>query len=255
MAPQQQQQQTPPAPQTPPPAPAFTPGTPAPASKTTTLSSKRSLVNKANSSIVTVTAIAAFVIVFSLVASKTLFGQAMYQNRIASAKKQTLSTLKSDITATKDLTSHYQAFDGSDSNIIGGTRTGTGSNDGGNSKVVLDALPSAYDFPALATSLEKIITNRGLTIDSITGTDDEVAQQSNQSSSAPQAVTIPFSLAVSGNYTSIKGFIDDLQNSIRPFQILTLTASGSEDSMNLSLTAQTYYQPEKDLNITTKVIK
>ena len=33
-------------------------------------------------------------------------------------------------------------------------------------------LPSTYDAPALATSLEKIITGRSLSIDSITVTDN-----------------------------------------------------------------------------------
>lgn len=218
-------------------------------------STKRRLLSKANSTTVTITAVAAFVIVFCLVSSKTLLSQAMYQNRVASAKKQTVATLKSDIAATHNLVASYRAFDGAAQNIIGGSNTGNGSNDGSNSKIVLDALPSSYDFPALATSLEKIITGRGLTIQGITGTDDEIAQQDNQGSASPKPVPMPFSIEVSGKYDDIQKLVTDLQNSIRPFQIQTVIVSGSQDNMNLTLTAQTFYQPEKDLSITTKVVR
>ena len=194
-------------------------------------------------------------IIFSLVASKTLVSQAMYQNRVSSAKKQALTQLNTDIAATKKLVDSYKKFDGTATNVIGGSATGSGPNDGSNSKLVLDALPSKYDFPALATSLEKVIDNRGLQIQSIQGTDDEVAQQGNQSSTTPQPIAMPFQITVVGNYASIKGLITDFRNSIRPFQIQTITISGGEDNMTLELAAQTFYQPERDFNIGTKVIK
>lgn len=218
-------------------------------------STKRVLVSKANTTIVVVTAIAAFITVFSLVATKTLISEAMYQNRVASAGRQTLTQLKSDITASKALVSSYQSFDSASQNIIGGSNTGTTANDGPNSKIVLDALPSSYDFPALATSLEKIITNRGLTIQSIQGTDDEVNQQNVKGSGSPVAVAMPFQISVDGNYTAIQGLINDFQNSIRPFQIQTINLSGDESDLTLSMTAQTFYQPQKDLNISTEVVK
>lgn len=48
----------------------------------TTSFTKRSLINKANSTIVISTAVAAFVLVFSLVAGKSLIGQIGYQNKV-----------------------------------------------------------------------------------------------------------------------------------------------------------------------------
>jgi hypothetical protein len=227
------------------------PTTPTPSATPT----KRVLVDKANTVIVTVTAVAAFVIIFSLVASKTLLSQAMYQNRVAGAKKDTLALLKKDITASNDLVASYKAFNSADPNIIGGSSTGDGANDGSNARIVLDALPSSYDFPALVTSLEKIITARGLTIQSIQGSDDEVAQQGNQSSATPEPIAMPFQVTITGNYTAMQDLIDDFQNSIRPFQIQTESLSGDENSMTMTLNAQTFYQPEKDLNIGNKVVK
>lgn len=217
--------------------------------------SKRVLVNKANSNIVLVAAAASFVVIFSLVASKTLISQMNYQNHVISAKKTALKQLKSDIQATGPLVTSYKIFDGTLQNIIGGTSTGTAANDGTNSTLILDALPSKYDFPALATSIEKLISARGLQIQDIQGTDDEVAQSANQSSTTPKPVPMPFQLTVLGNYTALQGLIADFQNSIRPFQIQSVDLSGAESNMTLTLTAQTFYQPEKDLNITTKVVK
>jgi len=216
---------------------------------------KRGLVLKANSAIVIVTSVAAFIIIFLLVASKTLFGQAAYQNRIASQKKAALVQIKADIASSKGLVSSYDTFNKVPVNIIGGNSVGSGPNDGPNSRIILDALPSSYDFPALITSIEKIISTRGLTVDSIQGIDEEVAQQSNQSSPNPQPVPVPFQVTVKGNYAAVQALIGDFQNSIRPFQIQKETISGGESDMTLDLTVQTFYQPAKSLNVGSKIVK
>src|SRR5882762_6204910 len=132
-----------------------------------TASTKRALIDKANSQVVIVTSIAAFILVFSMVATKTLISQATYQNRVIGAKKTAVKQLKADIKATDTLKSSYKAFVSTAQNAIGGNPDGTGQQDGNNTKIVLDALPSSYDFPALATSLDKLLTGQGVTINSI----------------------------------------------------------------------------------------
>jgi len=116
-------------------------------------------------------------------------------------------------------------------------------------------LPSKYDFPALATSLEKLISTQGLTIMSINGTDEELTQAVNQTSADPQPVTMPFQIQVAGSYESIRALVADLERSVRPFQVNKVELSGNEGSMTASIDAQTYYQPEKSLNIKTEVVK
>jgi hypothetical protein len=231
------------------------PATPVPATTPPAAPTPVPTAEAANSRVVIVTAIASFVIIFSLVASKTLFSRAQYQNRVENAKRLTLTTIKSDITASNTLTNAYDTFDSSTTNIIGGSSTGTGVSDGANSKIVLDALPSSYDFPALTTSIEKMIGDRGLQILTIAGIDDQLTQQTNIASTTPSPVAMPFSLSAKGDYASLQSFVTDLQNSIRPFQIQTITASGAQDGMTLTITAQTYYQPAKELNITTKAVE
>lgn len=218
-------------------------------------SAKRVMIDKANARIVIYVSIAAFILIFSLVAIKTLISQAAYQNRVISAKKTAVNQLKTDIAATDQLKTSYAAFTETPQNVLGGNPGGTGPQDGNNAKIVLDALPSSYDFPGLTTSLESLLTGQGVKIDSISGTDDEVAQSANQSSTNPQPSPIPFTLSAEGDYTGIQNVISAFEHSIRPMQVQTLDIAGNQGQLTLSLNAQTYYQPAKSLNINKEVVK
>ena len=101
-------------------------------------STKRVLISKANSRMVITTAVAAFVVVFSLVASKQLLSQVSYQNRVISKKKQAVSQLKTDLSARDSLVNSYQAFVGTSQNVLGGNPNGSGEQDGDNARLVLD---------------------------------------------------------------------------------------------------------------------
>lgn len=218
-------------------------------------SQKRQLIDKANQRVLVITSLAAFIVIFCLVASKTLFGQLLYQNRIVQAKKTTLSQLKKDFSAAQNLETAYQAYISTPQNVIGGNPSGSGPNDGDNGKIVLDALPGQYDFPALATSLTKLLSGQGVKIQSISGTDDEVAQSEQAQTATPQPVPMPFQVSANGNYQAIVNTAKTFEASIRPIQVQTLTLSGDDANLNLTLAAQTYYQPQKTFNLSTKVIK
>jgi hypothetical protein len=178
-----------------------------------------------------------------------------YQNRVIGTKKTALKQLRSDLEARDSLQQSYKAFIGESPNVLGGDPKGLGDKDGDNSKLVLDALPSKYDFPALTTSLEKVITGQNLKIVNISGTDQEADQATKQTSPDPQPVAMPFQTQVSGPYTSIQSLVGVFLRSIRPFQIQTLELSGDESSMSATITAQTFYQPEKSLEIKQEVVK
>ena len=220
------------------------------------ISTKRLAISKANTQMVLVIAVAAFVTVFSLVASKTVLSQNAYQSRVVKAKETAHQQLTKNITAAKILVNSYHDFVSTDTNSIGGLTKGTGDKDGDNGKIVLDALPSSYDFPALASSLEKILTGQNLKVGSITGVDDQVNQEANISSPDPKEVPMPFSFTVTNaNYASIQQLITTLESSIRPIQIDTIALSGASSSMEVTITAHTYYQPAKNLQITKEVVK
>lgn len=222
----------------------------------TMISTKRLAISKTNAQMVAIVGVASFVTVFSLVASKAVFSQNRYQARVTSAKQKAHSQLQQNIQNYGQLSDAYNKFNSATPNVIGGNAGGKGDNDGPNSKIILDALPSTYDFPALTSSVEKILASSGLKVSSITGTDDQVNQQGNTSSPSPQPVSMPFSFTVSNaNYAAVSKLINTLQLSIRPIQIDSMELSGGNNDMTVTVNAHTYYQPAKSVTITKQVVK
>jgi len=217
-------------------------------------SQKRTQIDKANTTMVVTVAVAAFVFVFSLIAAHALWVRMSYQNKVISEKETARNQLVANLDTVDDLVTAYKAFAETPENVLGGNPSGKGDKDGDNAKIVLDALPSKYDFPGLVTSLEKIIQDNGSSINSISGTDDEVAQ--GAAANGPnQPIEIPFELSAGGNYDSTQDLLTLLQRSIRPIKAQTVQLAGTNSELELTLTAITYYQPEKTLNIPKKVVE
>jgi hypothetical protein len=220
------------------------------------ISTKRIAISKANAQMVAIVAIAAFVAVFCLVASRAVFSQNRYQARVITAKEQANDQLEENIETFSNLQTAYKAFDSTSTNVIGGNSAGGGDNDGSNSKIILDSLPPNYDFPALTSSVEKILKDNNLKVTDITGTDDQLNQQNNSSSPTPKPVSIPFSFTITNaNYTSIGQLVTKLQRSVRPIQIESIELSGGINDMTATINAKTYFQPAKNVTITKKVVK
>lgn len=217
------------------------------------ISIKQLAIDKDNSTILIVVAIATFLTIFSLVASKSLLSQSSYQAKVISQKKKAVKQLKTNASEVKKLQSTYDAFADQQQNILGGSSTGAGDRDGDNARIILDALPSKYDFPALATSLEK--TFKQYKLEGITGTDDEIIQAAIAESANPQVVEIPFTLSVSSSAEGSGEMLRVFERSIRPIQIqkIDLKANGGEIKFNV--TAKTYFQPSKTFNVTAEKVK
>jgi hypothetical protein len=219
------------------------------------ISLKRVQINKANTTMVAAIALAAFALTFTLVAGRALLSKRAYQSRVIAGKELAVKQLQANIKASNSLADSYKVFVGSSENVLGGNPKGTGDKDGDNAKVTLDALPSQYDFPALTSSLEKIMTGNGFKVKSITGSDDEIAQQKAPESSKPQVVPIPFQVSLDTDATGAKNILTILERSIRPINVQQVTLTGSNSSLQMTIDGQTYYQPAKSLTIETKDVK
>lgn len=217
------------------------------------VSTKRVQIDKSMASMVVIVSVASFILVFSLIACKALLSQRAYQSRVIAGKEKAKEQLQQNIESVEKLRTQYRAFVETSENVLGGNPAGKGDKDGDNARIVLDALPSKYDFPALATSLEKLVA--GYKTDGITGTDDEISQSNQKGSANPTPLEIPFQLGVTTNYQSAIGFLAMLEKSIRPINIKTLSVNATSGQINLSVSANTYYQPSKTLNVTTKEIR
>lgn len=198
--------------------------------------------------------IACVITVFCLVATKTLLSEAGHQRRVLTSKKAAITQLQANISSVNALSNQMQALNSQATNIIGGTSTGTGPDDGSNIQIVLDALPNQYDFPGLTASVEKLLLARGVKVDSISGIDKESSNVPN-AVPTPQPLPISFSFAATSTYTITKKIFADFQNSIRPFHVVSLQMSGTDSRMSINATVNAYFQPSKSVSITSTEVK
>lgn len=244
------------------------------------VSTKKILIDKANSTIVIAVGIAAFISAFSLVTSRSLLAKRSYQARVIHAQEQARDQLVKNIEAVDNLKSSYQSFAGRQANIIGGSSSGTGERDGDNAKIVLDALPSKYDFPALVASLEKIMDERNFVILSIAGFDEEAtrnqsggggavqplipgasastttAPTTTQTQTGGDATPMPFELSAKGSYAPLTDLLKIYQYSIRPIHSDKVLFTANDDgTVTLKVIGKSYFQAEKTLSITEEVVQ
>src|SRR5690349_20533365 len=130
---------------------------------------KKVQISKAQSTTIIMLSVAIVVSVFSLVSAKRLWSEAIFQRHVVNARRQSAQALQNDVSAAHQLIQNSsQVFTNQTKadNVLGGRNT-TSSKvappDGDNARLVLDALPSNYDFPALITSLTKIMSRNGIT--------------------------------------------------------------------------------------------
>lgn len=219
------------------------------------VSVKHLQIDKNQQSMLAVIVAATVLTVFFLVASKALVSKGLYQRRAINARRDVANTLKANVDASQKLVNQYQVFATSDPNVLGGVASGNGNLDGPNPRIVLDSLPSTYDAPALASSIEKVMTGRGVTINSLSITDDPTAN-SDTPEQNPTTKPIPFSFDGTTNLSGAAQLLQDFERSIRPFDLNTLAITGSDNQLKLSVGMTTYYQPAKSLNLTpTKQVK
>ena len=229
------------------------------------ISVKHVQISRAQSTILIVVVVATVITVFSLVSAKALISQGSYQKRVLNARRDAVKQLRDNVNASKTLITQYNnVFEGSNpTNIIGGkntTKPKASAPDGDNARIVLDALPSSYDFPALISSIAKILSDDNIANPSVTGTDqsDTIGKTSSVVNSALSTASqpVPITLTVSGtsSYKGIQRLIGDFGRVIRPFDTTNVQLSGKNSAMTFSMGLTTYYQPAKELTIGSKEI-
>jgi hypothetical protein len=214
--------------------------------------------DKSESKLVITVAVAVVITVFCLVSSKTLFSQAAYNKRVLDARRAALDRLNSNVEAANTLVAQYQIFQtGSSTNIIGG-KNSTDPNlqppDGDNARLVLNALPSRYDFPALISSMTKILDNNRVTTQLIDAK-DESKDVTSEPSAKPKAETITLKVEGTADYNALRALVRDFERSTRPFDITNIDIRGSDANMAFNLTMNTYFQSALTLTLSMKEIK
>lgn len=211
--------------------------------------SKKVQLGKDKTMIFVLVSIAAVIVVAALMISKGLWTQASYLGKVADKKEAAVKQLEANKEAVSSLSDAYEDFISQNPNLLLGDPKGQGERDGANDALILDALPSKYDFPAVTSSVEKLLT--GYSINGIEGTDDSLNQQASVTAGATE---IPFEVEIQTNYDGFKNLITAFNKSIRPFQISKLELSGTNAQLTINLTAKTYYQPELGLQVTEEIV-
>ena len=208
------------------------------------LSIKHVQIDKAHFQMVLMVSAATVAVVFALFASQALFKQISYQNKVISLRSKADKVLEANVKSAQTLENSYNAFADSTESVLG--------NNDNNAKIVLDALPSKYDFPAVVSSLSYLAKISGVSLSDVSGTDLELTAE--QQSATPKLVEIPFDVTVKGSYQSVQKFVENMQKSIRPFQIVRTDFKGNDTDMTLTVSAKTFYQPEKLLQLKEEVV-
>ncbi|MCA9308859.1 type 4a pilus biogenesis protein PilO [Candidatus Saccharibacteria bacterium] len=193
---------------------------------------KREKISRANSTVFIAVAVAAVVVMASLIAAKFLWAQLSYNSRVISAKVEARNQIKKNNSSVDSLSKEFVDLEASAST---------------NSKVILHALPPSYDYPGLATYIESLAQTSGVTFPGSVGQD--ISESAIRTSVVSEPQEIPLSIEVNGTYDSIVQFIKNTELSIRPIHITSVEYSGTSDKLKALITATTYYQPTRDLGV------
>lgn len=193
----------------------------------------------------------------ALVVAWFLWQQIVFKNKVISEKNQTVSTLKQNNEAAPELRSNIRALE---SNT--GLNSVKANNDDKALQSILDALPSEANSLALGSSITDRLAGsvNGVSIDSLTVAPSSDEAQSvdeisnDETSDNTNAIT--FEMVVSSSdVNALKTMLENFEKSIRVINVNSMKLDTGEDQFRLTLSAEAYYQPAKDISLKSKVVK
>lgn len=193
---------------------------------------KRDKITKANSTVFVAVAIASVVVMFSLMSFKFLWTKMGYNSRVISAKTEARDKLKENSANLDSLITEFPELNNSPTT---------------NAKTILHALPPSYDYTALASYIEALARQSGVSFPGSVGQDASASAVKDSNISSP--LEIPLSIEVNGSYDAVATFIKNTELSIRPIHITNIEYSGSNEQLKAVITAKTYYQPARNLDV------
>lgn len=214
---------------------------------------KRQQIELAGKTMFIWVAIAAVAVSLSAVGLQFLYKQWAFNNAVVSAKYQASSTLSQNIATVDALKINVNQLVGNQD--LASVRQNDSNS---NLQVVLDALPSAQDVTALATSVQKVIVPRsGVSLEGVIVPDAEEAVVAGEEAVAPTdgPVEQRFTIVVNGNYAAIRSLVNNFERSIRPMKVVSMNVGGSDQALRATLDVVTYYQPAKSVTIEKKAVQ
>ncbi|MFZ1243171.1 MAG: hypothetical protein WAQ22_03445 [Candidatus Saccharimonas sp.] len=196
-------------------------------------------------------AAASVVVGFAVVISWFLFQQVMFNEKVLSAKAQTVKTLDNNNKAVNKLVDELKVLE--TNSALNSSKINA---DEKALQVILDALPAESNALALGASLQNKLVSSipGLTLDSIDINQD--AAGTNDDGTVTADNTLSFSMEVSAtDPNTFKELLQRFEKSIRVIDIDSLSVEKGEEKMTMKITAHAYYSPAKQVQLQKKEVK
>lgn len=207
-------------------------------SQTSKSVSKREKISKASSTVFASVAIASTVVMFCLISMKFLWTKQGYNARVITAKIEARDQIEENNRNLDKLIKDFSSIESSATV---------------NSKTILHALPPVYDYPALATYLESLALQSGVTLPGSVG--EDISASAVSSSTVSNPVEVPLTIEVDGTYDNVVLFMINTERSIRPIHITNFEYTGTNEKVKANISATTYYQPARELGVGKKEVK
>jgi len=220
---------------------------------------KRTQIMKANRTMFLWVAAVSVVFGVALVGIIFLVQMLLFNERVLEEKSKTVATLKVNNENIIELESQVRVLDTNQS-----LASLKAKSDDQAVQVILDALPSEANSPALGSSLqEKLLANipglelNSIKIDPVVGV--EYLQDSDSMISADPITdtqnNITFNFSVTGDEIALKKALQNLENSIRTINVVSVMIESQEDKRVMTVNGQAFYEPVRIVELTDKVVK
>lgn len=206
---------------------------------------KRQQIKSANKMVFAWIVAASLVVGVCGVVAQFLIRQLTFNNTIYGTLTQTQSTIEKNINAYDGLKSSVVKLL-ADSNLNSLTN-GKNSNA---LQVIIDALPTEENRSSFATSMQtKVLGPSGVAINSFSIIGAEGDATTVEAIPGTDASSFSFTFSISGSYEQIRQAIRDMERSIRPITFEAINIQGTSQRLETNITAKTYYQPAKSIQL------
>lgn len=207
-----------------------------------------------NNLMIVMVLISLLVVGVSALVGKALVSSILRDTKVISAKSKADKQAKEDVTSAPKLVDAY--------NVLGSV-----------ANTLNDALPDSKDMPGLLVTLENMSNDSGLGLKSITpavlaiAASAPISDQNGQSSAATSssaassgstvATPNPFNLVIDydGSYPALAKFLGDIEQSVRPMKVTSVTMNGNGSALTGEIDLTTYWQSPAQLPFSTETIK
>jgi hypothetical protein len=215
---------------------------------------KRTQISKANRTMFLWVAGASVVVGAAVVSAIFIVQILIFNEKVLAEKDNTIATLRENNKNIAELQSQVRALDANAS-----LATSKASETDQSLQVVLDALPSDANSLALGASLQnKLLAGiPGLTVVSLRVTPVFGVETNNAVSSDGEALDgeISFQFSVSGDESSLRLALENLEKSIRTIHIDHLRVESQGSTRVLDVQARAFYEPARVVELRNKTVR